>query len=321
MQRKTAITISHLEDGLAVLDLLSRRFTYRSRAEWQEQIYAGAILLSGEPARPATIVSAGDTLQSLCQDRAEPPVETNFTIIHEDRQLLVIDKPANLPCHPGGRYFNHTLWAILQEELNLDYLCFINRIDRETSGIVLVAKTAEAARVCRQQFDQRQAFKRYLALVEGDFPDTLEADGWLSRDPESLIRNKRRFHPATSSSDDQAADRQTCRTSFRRLAAADNISLAEAIPATGRCHQIRASLCSLGFPVVGDKIYGIDETIFLRFLDDTLTAKDRDRLRLGRQALHGTELAVNHPQTGRRHHFTAPLPADMRAFFPKSTAD
>jgi 23S rRNA pseudouridine955/2504/2580 synthase/23S rRNA pseudouridine1911/1915/1917 synthase len=239
----------------------------------------------------------------------EPPVATDFRIVYEDHDLLVVDKPASLPCHPGGRYFRHTLWSLLRERSGLASPLFVNRLDRETSGLVVVARHQEAARHCGRQWLAHRVEKRYLVMVEGMFllPE-MEASGSLAPDPGSAIRKKVRFFPGSAAS---PANSRHCCTQLRRLASGNGLTLLEALPVTGRCHQIRATLCSLGFPVVGDKIYGVDERLFLRFLEDRLSAEDRLRLRLPRQALHGAGLSFQHPADNRLLHFVSPLPREM----------
>ena len=262
-------------------------------------------------ARADSILAPGDRLVYLMPALIEPPVDPDYTVLHEDDDLLVINKPAPLPCHPGGRFFAHTLWALLKEHHGLAEPRLINRLDRETSGLVLVAKNKAAARLCQEQFAQRRVEKVYLVVVEGDFPDTLqavEATGWLGPDPNSAIRKKMRFYPEQKDAPPGAVESST---TFRRISGAldTSLSLLEARPHTGRCHQIRASLLHLGFPVVGDKLYGVDEQLFLRFQEDRLSATDHARLRLPRQALHAASLRLSHPTTGKELEFSAPLPS------------
>ncbi len=235
---------------------------------------------------------------------AEPPVLRSVGILYEDDDLLVADKPGNLPCHPGGRYCGNTLLHLLRARGgNGENLRIINRLDRETSGIVLVAKTAAMAKSLAGQFRRHTAQKEYTVLVHGAFPAHLEARGWLLPDADSVIRKKRRF---VTDKDSPTPEAESAETDFELLALQDGISRVLARPRTGRTHQIRATLLSLGFPVVGDKIYGLDETFFLRFITDALTDSDRARLILPRQALHASALTV--VIGGQTRTFTSPPP-------------
>jgi 23S rRNA pseudouridine955/2504/2580 synthase/23S rRNA pseudouridine1911/1915/1917 synthase len=313
MQRKSATTVKASDAGTKVEDYLAGRFTYHTRQNWRDLINSKKVLLNGQPAKATTLLATGDTLEYLAAEDVEPKVDPHFDICFEDRDLMVIDKPGNLPCHPAGRYFNHTLWSLLQNKLNITRPFFINRIDRETSGIVLVAKTAAVARACCRQFETGGVRKRYLALVEGLFPKApVHASGTLAPDPDSQIRKKRRlfFGPGDSA---KPVSGKYCNTLLQREKKCNPLSLVAALPETGRCHQIRASLYSLGFPVVGDKIYGVDDTLFLRFISDTLTPIDKSRLRLERQALHAASIEMTHPRTGRPILFETPLAKDMKA--------
>lgn len=313
LARKTAVVIKPEFAGCRLLDFITSRFTYRSREEWRQELDAGRFLLNGERAASLSLLAAGDRLVYLMPMLQEPPVDQSFVVLYEDEDLLVVDKPARLPCHPGGCFFRHTLWALLQERHGLQKPSLINRLDRETSGIVLVAKNKQAARLCYQQFASHLVLKRYLVMVEGEFPfQDLQADGCLAPDPESAIRKKVRFYPHDAVEMAPVGAVQ-CSTGFRRLHSRTGLSLLEAIPVTGRCHQIRATLCSLGFPVVGDKLYGVDEQLFLRFRLGDLTTADQQRLRLDRQALHAATLRIRHPSSGRELEFCSPLPAAMQS--------
>jgi len=314
MQRKNSVLIQPQQAGQQLLDFVSQRFTYRSREEWQAELAAQRFRLNDAEVRTDCILAPGDHLVYLMPDLIEPPVDPKYTVIHEDDDLLVINKPAPLPCHPGGRFFAHTLWALLKENHGLAEPRLINRLDRETSGLVLVAKNKAAARLCQEQFIQHRVEKVYLVLVEGDFLDTpapMEATGWLGPDPDSAIRKKMRFYPEQNDAPPGAVESSTI---FRRLSSVHNnsLTLLEAKPHTGRCHQIRASLLHLGFPVLGDKLYGVDEQLFLRFKEDRLSAADHALLRLPRQALHAAILRLSHPVSGQALEFSAPLPLALQ---------
>lgn len=315
MQRKTSVLIQPQQAGQPLLDFVSQRFTYRSREEWQVELAAHRFLLNDAEVRTDCILAPGDLLVYLMPALVEPPVDSDYTVLHEDDDLLVIDKPAPLPCHPGGRFFAHTLWALLKEQHGLSEPRLINRLDRETSGLVLVAKNKATARLCQEQFAQHRVEKVYQVVVEGDFPDTaseIEATGWMGSAPDSAIRKKMRFYPDHNDAPPGAV---ASSTAFRRISTASNtsLSLLEARPHTGRCHQIRATLLHLGFPVVGDKLYGVEEQLFLRFQEDRLSEADHALLRLPRQALHAASLRLTHPASGRELEFSAPLPLALSA--------
>jgi 23S rRNA pseudouridine955/2504/2580 synthase/23S rRNA pseudouridine1911/1915/1917 synthase len=322
MKREMVFTVPETVEGTAVADFLVARFSYHGRADWCERIKAGAVTVNELPCVPDSPLRAGDRLAYDAADAPEPPVDFNIGIILDDEDLLLVNKSGNLPCHPGGRYFNHTLWAWLKNTQGLIDFTFVNRIDRETSGLVVIAKNFTASENCRKQFSGRKVVKRYKALVEAkDFPAQLETAGWLVADTASAIRKKRKFisggSPDAPPSDLSAvalakADAEWAETKFRLLKQCGDIALIEAEPHTGRLHQIRATLLALGYPIVGDKLYGVDETLFLRFCKDTLTNADRTRLRMERQALHASGLSFRHPKFGRPVTVDLDLPDDMQ---------
>ena len=296
--------------GTELIDFLERRFTYHSRAEWLALLAEGRVLLDGLPGSGLERLGVGSVIEYRCGDVPEPEVPRDIRIVHEDAEILVVDKPAGLPVHPAGRYYAHTLWSFLRERLPAG-VHFVSRLDRETSGLLLVAKDAACARRYQALLACGGALKIYLAAVHGDFPDECVADGWLHADPESLIRKKRRFRREQSFGPGE----QVAWTRFSCLARHGGLSLLRAELATGRTHQIRATLCSLGFPVVGDKIYGPDETLFLRFRDGSLSPDDLSLLRLPRQALHSWRLHIDEaPGVVRR--WVCPPPEDMLKLFP-----
>ncbi len=311
LQRKIAVRIHPREAGIRVIDFLSGRFRYQSRVEWLRDIEAGRIRLNENPVSAEFPLAPEDILSYHPPEHLEPQVNPDYEIVYRDDAILVINKPGNLPCHPGGRYFAHTLWGLLMEREDLKSIHFVHRLDRETSGLVLIAKDSETARICQAQFEAGTVRKVYQVLVEGNFPSEPRiAEGYLRPDTDSPVRKKRRFVSSIGKETNSAAA-QHCRTRFRLLKRHGQISLVEARPDTGRLHQIRATLSSMGYPVVGDKLYGVDDTLFLRFIDDRLTPEDRIRLRVDRQALHASELGFRHPRTGAQLLYQIPIPLDM----------
>ena len=302
-ERTAHITIHGPEAGAQLDAWLTTRFTYHSLNHWQDLIRRQRILVNGRPTRTDYVLCSGDQILYHPVSLTEPEVSRDIEVLHEDDHLLVINKPPELPCHPAGRYFKNTLLTILRE--TTPEIRLINRLDRETSGVVLCAKDKRASGKLGRQFERRQVTKEYQAVVEGQFPDQLTANGSLVADPDSPVRKKRVFRWDETG--------ETCSTEFRRLACGSGLSLVHVTLGTGRMHQIRATLQSLGFPVVGDKIYGPDETIFIRLIDGEMTSQDRQRLRLPHQALHACRLTLRHPVSQEAMTFEAPLPRDVQA--------
>lgn len=314
MQRRVEFVVPGELAGGGLAELLARRFPYHSCAGWCDKIGRGLITLNGGVAGPDSIVRAGDRVGYDVTDMVEPPVDFTVEIVAEDRELLVVSKSGNLPCHPSGRHFNHTLWAWLKSEYGMKQPYLVNRIDRETSGLVVVAKTREAAAYCGRQFSMRTVVRSYQVLVEGcNFPDKVECCGWMTSDTKSAVRKKRCLVIGSASESKGVDGGEWAETSFRLQRQCGEVALVEALPRTGRLHQIRASLLALGYPVVGDKLYGVDDEIFLRFISGRMSRDDRVRLRLERQALHATVLSMRHPADGGVVTYSAPLPGDMGA--------
>ena len=309
MQDKSTRNISSEaaeEDNGARIDLwLSQRFTYHSRKQWQDAIRKGQITINDKLCRASAKLKTGDKV-SFLPETAEPEIDKNFEIIFEDEYLLAVNKSGSLPCHPAGPYFQNTLWYLLKQKY--EKIHFINRIDRETSGIVLIAKDAETASLCNAKI----ILKRYIAVVEGKFPQTMLAEGYLyenreiSRDDPRKVRKKRYFCREKPDSGSE-----TAKTLFKLLSFHNGLSVVEADLFTGRLHQIRATLCSLGYPIVGDKIYGRDESIFIRFVNGKMTEADKKTLRLPRQALHSSQIIIEHPVTAEEIEISAPLPNEL----------
>ncbi len=285
--------------GTTLLNFLAGRFTYRGAEDWKKLILDGTVTCNDQKVSPDKLLAVGDVVEYRPGELVEPPAELSYQILYEDRDLVVIDKPGNLCVHPAGPFFKHTLWYLLREKYG-ESLHFVTRLDRETSGAMIVALRPEIA----AKLERAEMEKSYLVLVHGDFPETLTAEGFLFHDPVSVIRKKRRY--AATAPENVKSER--CLTVFRKISGDGKFSLLEATLGTGRMHQIRATLSSLGYPVVGDKLYGLDENFYLRQKHDALTEADRAALILPRQALHAWKLAFRHPVNGEKIVCTAPEP-------------
>jgi len=235
--------------------------------------------------------------------------EPVILVCHAD--FLVVDKPSNLISHPTKPDGKPTLLGWLQEKFPGEFVALVNRLDRETSGTVLVARSPEAASRLGVLTMQRLVHKHYLALVSG----RVEAEhgiidapiGRLGLSPENPIWLRQ---GVLASDDAQGRKSAAARTEFWRLAAGDGMSLLRLQAHTGRLHQLRVHLAHLGHPVVGDKIYGPDPNLYLKFIAEGWTEEHQRVLGLPRHALHAHELRF--PWNGEELVFTAPMPGDLR---------
>ena len=241
---------------------------------------------------------------------------TNFTILDETDDYIVVDKPAPLQIHPGSLHGAPTLWHSLRDLLayelaNGGQISITNRLDRETSGTVLVAKNAATARLFGMAMQDHLIRKTYHAIVHG-WPEWEEQDlhGPILRKgdvTESEIWVKQMVH----------GEGAPCQTMFRTLRRVEHeragkLALIEARPITGRMHQIRVHLSHLGLPILGDKIYGLDEQCYLDFIDTGWTPDIERRIYFSRQALHSHRLEIMTPSFSRI--WECPLPAEMQAW-------
>lgn len=288
------------QEGQTLLAVLKNAFPSYSEESFADASVAGCVFVDGHVAESSLQLVAGSVIEYRILLQEEPEVDKSIEIMYEDEYFAVINKPSNLPCHPSGRYFNNTLIEILKQEYGFPDAFMVNRLDRETSGVVIVAKSQESASLLGKTLMEFGFEKHYLVKVVGEWkhPSTYTAKGYIWLERGIVVRKKRVF-----SETEQRG--QECITELRLISTDGVHSVVEATPITGRPHQIRATMKALGYPVVGDKLYGVDETIYARMAAHEMTSDDWERLELSHQALHSWRTAFVNPYTGARMEFEA----------------
>ena len=274
---------------------LSQRCPDLSRSRIQALTVEGCVTVDGGTAKPATRLRQGQTVSLIVPPPAPStltPQAIDLRVVYEDADLLVIDKPAGLVTHPAPGHPDHTLAnAVLAHCPDLEGVGgevrpgLVHRLDRDTSGLIVVAKNDLAQAGLSGQFKDRTVSKVYLAVVTGyPNPERAIIDAPIGRHPRSRTRMA-----IVSTGRDAVTEYDVT----RRLR---GYALVEARPRTGRTHQIRVHLASIGHPVAGDATYG------------------KPAPGLERHFLHAHRLAFDHPRTGRRLELESPLPNDLQAF-------
>ncbi len=318
--------------GMRVADVAMRldaflvhHLTWRSRSSIQDLVKEGWVSVDASSPeaptgtgsyaverRPGRKLRHGSRVRIDIPPHLRPPVDehtsTELVVLYEDDAVLAVDKPPFLPVHPSGRHLVDTLIQRVHartpageiERRGAPRLC--HRLDRETSGVVLVAKDPEAHRELRRQFEAGTVEKEYLAIVHG-----------VPARDQGVIEFP--IGPARLSEVDlkmaACADGLPARTDWRIVSAWSDRALLSCLLHTGRQHQIRVHLEAIGHPLVGDKLYGGDESFFLRHAAGVLDERDLELLELPRHALHDHRLAAVHPVTGRRLEVFSPLAEDL----------
>jgi 23S rRNA pseudouridine1911/1915/1917 synthase len=295
--------------GTPLLDYLAARFRYHDRAGWQRELDARRLTVDGRPASAALPLLARSEIVYRKAHR-EPWVDDRIAVLHEDRTLLVVDKPAHLPMHADGPFVGATLIARLRAQRCEPDLGLVHRLDRETSGVCVLARTPDARAALQRQFEAGAVAKAYHAVVRGQAPDRFVADGPIGRARDSAIALRRAVG-------EHAIDTRPARTEFTAIARGPAATLLRCVPHTGRTHQIRVHLEHAGFPILGDRLYGRADADYLAFVRAVKRAGDVRQVDAdgpGRQLLHASALTFAHPDGGARVTFTAPDPPELASW-------
>jgi 23S rRNA pseudouridine1911/1915/1917 synthase len=297
-----------------LIDFLAGRFKYRSPSEWVRMIGLGKVAVNGETISADHLLRKDDIV-SYWEVLHEPPVDVNIQILHEEETFLVASKPGNLPSHSGGRYIRNTFIFLLRRRMaDMGFqgtVHLAHRLDRETSGIIVAAKTAIAHRSLLRQFEAGTVKKEYIAVARGVINDaSFEVKGFLASDRDSCIsiRKKVVF--------EDVAGAKHSATAFDVMERFSSSTLIRCRPFTGRTNQIRVHLEHAGHPLVGDKLYGRTDDEFLAFARNVRAGyyDPLPWLETPRHLLHASRLVIHHPISGDVIAFDAPLPEDMRSF-------
>ena len=228
-------------------------------------------------------------------------------ILHEDSDLLVLNKPGWLVCHPSKNGPWSSLVGAAKEYLNVDSIHLASRLDRETSGVVLMAKHRKAASYWQKGIEEKNIRRGYLAVLNGKVDSVRHLKGYIGNDSQSEVFVKQCVSEKTRKS-------KFSETKFYPLFSSDSYTLCLILTMTGRKHQIRVHSQHIGHPIVGDKLYGADELIYLEFCKSGWHPEWEKVLQMKRQALHGRWLC----DSVTMGLFTAPVPDDINFFLRKT---
>jgi 23S rRNA pseudouridine1911/1915/1917 synthase len=315
--------VAPTEAGQRLDVFLTGKFPALSRASIRRAIDAGHVLIDEAACKASLRLKSGwqVVVRQIDVPREGPaPQQIPLTILHEDDEIVVVDKPAGMIVHPAKGHWEGTLASALAHHFGTlsgrggpTRPGIVHRLDRDTSGVIVIAKNDQVHDALAAQFKSRQVEKQYLAIVSGaprydrDVIDEPIGDHPTHREKKAIRRGDARFSG------------REAKTAYEFVERFVGYALVRALPKTGRTHQIRLHLAHIGCPVLCDRLYGGRA----RIAELELIPRDKigqdirpgdaalDQLLLKRQALHAHRLAISHPSTSERMQFEAPLPSDM----------
>ncbi len=300
--------VDSYRSGWTVVEFLSHRFRYHPSERWVRRVSDGRVLVNGTAVTPDDRVCENDVVSYTILHN-EPEVDSRYDVIHEDNDILAVSKSGHLPVHAGGPYIKNTLIAALKNRYG-DHVNLAHRLDRETSGLVVVTKSPEAARGMARMFANGEVSKAYVAIVHGRVSRAeFQVDAAIGKTGGgTAVTGLQEGMRGIGSDLDlrRSAPRRRvdfvsgkpARTTFRVRGYGARITVLEARPLSGRTNQIRVHLHHIGHALVGDKVYGDP-------------ARDAALGTFERHALHCGSLAFNHPVTGVPIRLRADTPDDL----------
>jgi 23S rRNA pseudouridine1911/1915/1917 synthase len=301
------ITVIRERAGMRLDKFLTVEMPRLSRTRAARIAQEFAFTASGRRLAPSRVVKPGDVVVLFRPAWEEPDAPRTLRVVFEDEDLVAIDKPAGLPVHPTAKFHRNTLTSLLAENYPRERVVLCHRLDKETSGLILAARTVEAEAVLKRAFAERGVHKVYRAIVHGSVAceeQVIDAPLALAGGDVSVLMEVRSEHKGGLPS----------RTRVRVVERLDGFTVVEAEPETGRQHQIRVHLAHVGHPIVGDKLYAHGPEPFLRSLREGLTDDLRALLLLERHALHAQRITFEHPRHGNSTTFEAPFPDELQMF-------
>lgn len=292
MNRTIDYQITEIDSGLRVEQFLRRR-GYSAQNLACIKRMPQSVIVNGSHYYMRDKLSAGDRLSIRIQEaecsKKIPPADIPLDIVYEDEDIIVVNKPAGMPIHPSMNNYENSManalaWYYKSQGKPFIFRC-CNRLDRDTSGLTVVAKHLVSGSILSAMSCRRQISREYLAIAKGEvFPPSGTIDAPLSRKPGTVIERCVDFEHG-----------ETAITHYRTVSVKNGHSLVSLHLETGRTHQIRIHMKHIGYPLIGDYLYNPDTG------------------RINRQALHSHRLCFSHPVTAGHMEFTAPLPDDMAA--------
>lgn len=314
-RRVLEVTLRHRPEVRRLDQFLAAALPGFSRSALQRAIEQGEVTVNGQPVKASYKLREGDQVRALLPEppRTEAiPENIPLDILYEDEYLAVINKPPHMVVHPAPGHWRGTLVNALA--FHFSQLSGVNgparpgivhRLDRDTSGVILVAKQDQAHRELAAQFQRRQVYKEYLAIVQGQLDrDSDYIEAAIGHHPHDRERM------ATFDEPDDNEDIKDACTFYEVIERFRGYTYVRCLPRTGRTHQIRVHLAHIGHPIVADQDYSHRSGLWLSQLWPDCP-REQDRLLANRQLLHAHRLRLRHPSAGRELEFVAPVPDDF----------